>query len=117
MGRPARILRSVESWTGCEPVTAPLPHIPSHGEKAITVPRKSIHRAGPRIPILRKVVLREITLPNVAHMRSFRNQHITPGVKLLLKAAARGIFPLRFRRQRLSRPRSIGAGIVPRHVN
>src|SRR6266545_4442300 len=99
-----------------EPVGAPLPRIAGDGAQAVAVGWERVHRAGRGVAVVSAVVVRELSLPDVAQVPSTGSQLVAPRVDLLLQAAARGVFPLRFGRQALACPARVGGGVVPGDV-
>src|SRR5665213_1889297 len=95
-----------------EPVCAPFPYVASHGVKIKAVGRKCIHRACACVAIVGSVILREFSLPYIAEMLSIGTELISPGVQFLFKSTARGILPLRFRRQPFPEPLRECCGVI-----
>src|SRR5262249_25756619 len=69
-----------------------------------------------RVSVFGRVYAREFSLPDIAQMAAAWRQVISPGVYLLLQAAASGVFPLRFGREALAGPAAILSRIVPGDV-
>src|SRR5438874_1710287 len=77
-----------------EPIHTPLPHVADHVVEAVCVARVCGDWRGAHETVLRRVVGRELALPDVAAPFAIRRDLIAPRVATLVEAAARGVFPL-----------------------
>ncbi len=96
-----------------EPVAAPLPDVARHVVEAKAVRCEGVDRSRPGVAVSAGVVIRELALEHVHHLDAVRFEVVTPGERATFLAAARGVFPFRFRRQPDARPLAVGDGIVP----
>lgn len=100
-----------------KPIGTPLPRITGNRIDSKPIRRERIYRASPGIAIFSSIVIWELALPDIAAMFSVRPQLIAPRIEFLLQASARGIFPLGFCRQTLSRPLRKRDRIAPGNMN
>src|SRR5262249_57651921 len=83
-----------------EVVHRPLPDVAGHVEQAEAVRREPLDRRRAFEPVGAEVLPGELALPGVRHHASLRGELIAPRVGGALEAAAGGVLPFGFGRQR-----------------
>src|SRR5437868_4793904 len=110
--RPTRILEPARRKIPAEPVGAPLPGVAAHVVEAEAVRRERINGGGAVVAVIERVVRWERAVPDVASLLAAGRQVIPPRIALLFEAAARGVLPLRLRRQALAGPRAVHQRVI-----
>src|SRR3954447_23769161 len=99
------------------PVSAPLPCVARNRVETVIVRRKCIHWGRTSVSIVCRIVLRKLSLPDIATMFPVRPQLIAPGICLPYQPASCGILPLRFSGKSLFAPGAERLRIVPGDVD
>jgi hypothetical protein len=71
-----------------EVIARPLPDIPGHVVKAVSISGKHTHRGRAFVAIVAKVLPRELALPSVWQNAHFRRELVPPNERLSIEAAA-----------------------------
>src|SRR5258706_497070 len=100
-----------------EETRGPLPYVAGHVVEPVAIGGKSPDRRSALVAIGLEVLPRKPALPGVGHGATLRSNLFTPRVSRAFQATAGSKFPFGFGRQRLSRPVSVGAGILVSDVD
>src|ERR1700722_7271748 len=86
------------------PIVGPLPHIPGHIVKAVSVGRKSPRAGDADVLVFPSVLERKLALKRVGHPLAVRSEFIAPAKRLAGQTAPRSEFPFGLRGQSLASP-------------
>src|SRR5580765_2265238 len=102
---------------GAEEIRRPLPDVPRHVVEAEPVRREALDRRRPLEAVELEVLPGELALPGVRHGLTAGKVFVAPGEGRSLEPAARGVLPLRFRRQLLAGPGGVRLRVLERDLH